>query len=152
MLFSADNVPGVPGIGIKGALELIRKFDSLEQLLSKAPEVCHLGAKLESTHPLVVTCAMKLMSGLQVTKKRQREILSSAEGVAAARLGLELVTIQTALQIPPVRSAFPSRDTCRWLNRKEEGGNSPLLNACLHQTELAPQPRLVCDFLIRVCP
>ena len=39
----------------------------------------------------------------QVGRKKQRETLSSEEGAAAARLGLELVTIQTELQIPSVR-------------------------------------------------
>ena len=33
---SSDNVPGVPGIGIKTAAELINQYKSLEQLLKKA--------------------------------------------------------------------------------------------------------------------
>ena len=41
----------------------------------------------------------------QVQKKKQREELSSEEGVAAARLSLRLVTIQTNLNLPPVRCA-----------------------------------------------
>tara|TARA_Y100000590_G_scaffold114293_1_gene130226 strand:+ start:2671 stop:5430 length:2760 start_codon:yes stop_codon:yes gene_type:complete len=36
---SSDNVPGVPGIGIKTAAELINKYNSLEQLLEKAGEI-----------------------------------------------------------------------------------------------------------------
>jgi len=36
---SSDNVPGVPGIGIKTAAELINKYKSLENLLKKASEV-----------------------------------------------------------------------------------------------------------------
>ena len=35
---SSDNVPGVPGIGIKIAAELINKYDTLEKLLDKAHE------------------------------------------------------------------------------------------------------------------
>ncbi len=36
---SSDNVPGVPGIGIKTAAELINKYKNLENLLDKASEI-----------------------------------------------------------------------------------------------------------------
>src|SRR3989449_670346 len=36
---SSDNIPGAPGIGEKGARELIQKFDSIEKLLDHAEEV-----------------------------------------------------------------------------------------------------------------
>tara|TARA_B100001057_G_scaffold4993_1_gene4508 strand:+ start:1324 stop:4101 length:2778 start_codon:yes stop_codon:yes gene_type:complete len=36
---SSDNVPGVPGIGIKTAAELINKYGTLEKLLSSAHEI-----------------------------------------------------------------------------------------------------------------
>ena len=36
---SSDNVPGVPGIGIKTAAELINKYKSLDNLLKKASEI-----------------------------------------------------------------------------------------------------------------
>ncbi len=36
---SSDNVPGVPGIGIKTAAELINKYKTLENLLQKAEEI-----------------------------------------------------------------------------------------------------------------
>ncbi len=36
---SSDNVPGVPGIGIKTAAELINKYENLENLLKKASEI-----------------------------------------------------------------------------------------------------------------
>ena len=36
---SSDNIPGVPGIGIKTASELINKYNNLNNLLSKASEI-----------------------------------------------------------------------------------------------------------------
>ncbi|MGH7122749.1 MAG: DNA polymerase, partial [Stellaceae bacterium] len=36
---SVDNVPGVPGIGVKGAAELIGAYGSLENLLKRAEEI-----------------------------------------------------------------------------------------------------------------
>ncbi len=36
---SSDNVPGVPGIGIKTAAELINKYKNLDKLFSKASEI-----------------------------------------------------------------------------------------------------------------
>lgn len=39
---SSDNVPGVKGIGLKGALALIHQFGSLEAVLQRAPEVLYL--------------------------------------------------------------------------------------------------------------
>ena len=36
---SSDNVPGVPGIGVKTAAELINKYKSLDHLLKKAQEI-----------------------------------------------------------------------------------------------------------------
>ena len=36
---SSDNVPGVPGIGVKTAAELINKYGNLEKLLKSANEI-----------------------------------------------------------------------------------------------------------------
>jgi DNA polymerase-1 len=36
---SSDNIPGVPGIGVKTAAELINQFDNLDQLLTRASEI-----------------------------------------------------------------------------------------------------------------
>ena len=36
---SSDNVPGVPGIGVKTAAELINKYGTLEKLLENAHEI-----------------------------------------------------------------------------------------------------------------
>jgi 5'-3' exonuclease len=36
---SSDNVPGVPGVGAKGALALIQQYGSVESVLQNAQEV-----------------------------------------------------------------------------------------------------------------
>jgi DNA polymerase-1 len=85
-----DNIPGVPGIGEKGASKLISEYGSLESLLERAREV---------------------------KNKRQREALEQhGEG---ARLSKELVTIATELDIDvsleDLRYRGPDREAARRL-------------------------------------
>jgi DNA polymerase-1 len=68
---SIDNIPGVPGIGDKGAKALIQEFGSLEELLARAGEVA---------------------------RKSYREGLQ--QHAEQARLSKELSTIHTNLDIP----------------------------------------------------
>jgi DNA polymerase-1 len=68
---SIDNIPGVPGIGDKGAKALIQEFGSLEELLARAGEVA---------------------------RKSYREGLQ--QHAEQARLSKELSTIHTSLPIP----------------------------------------------------
>src|ERR1700681_144173 len=68
---SIDNIPGVPGIGEKGAKALIQEYGSLDELLARAGEI---------------------------TRKAYREGLLANE--AQARLSKELTTIHTNLEIP----------------------------------------------------
>src|SRR3954453_2694943 len=68
---SIDNIPGVPGIGEKGAKSLIQEYGSLEDLLARAGEV---------------------------SRKAYREGLT--EHAEQARLSKELSTIHTDLDVP----------------------------------------------------
>ncbi|HEV2643350.1 MAG TPA: 5'-3' exonuclease H3TH domain-containing protein, partial [Candidatus Elarobacter sp.] len=68
---SSDNVPGVKGIGDKGARELIDQYGHLEEILAHAAEL---------------------------TKKRPREAL--LEHAENARLSKQLVTIRDDLDVP----------------------------------------------------
>ena len=67
---ASDNVPGVKGIGEKGAQELIAEFGALEEILARVHEI---------------------------TKKRPREALLAQE--AEARLSKQLVTIHQDVPI-----------------------------------------------------
>lgn len=67
---SSDNVPGVKGIGAKGAVQLLQEYGDLESLLARAGEV---------------------------TQKRAREAL--LQQADAARLSRRLVTIKTDVPV-----------------------------------------------------
>jgi DNA polymerase-1 len=67
---SSDNVPGVKGIGEKGAVQLLQQFGDLETMLARAGEV---------------------------TQKRAREALQ--QQADSARLSRRLVTIKTELPV-----------------------------------------------------
>jgi len=74
---STDNVPGVPGIGQKTALDLIKTYHSMQELYEK----------LET-----------------ITKKKQRENLENFKDLAF--LSRELVTINTAVPVDTELAAF----------------------------------------------
>lgn len=87
---TSDNVPGVPGIGEKTALELIQTFGSLEEILARAGEV---------------------------SKKRPREALIAYSN--DARLSKRLVTIHEdvpiTLDLEGLRTSEPDHVTLRHL-------------------------------------
>jgi DNA polymerase-1 len=87
---SSDNVPGVKGIGEKGAIELITQFGPLENIIAHANEI---------------------------TKKRPREALLQYE--ADARLSKQLVTIHCDVPIEldtdTLRVNAPNTDALRAL-------------------------------------
>ena len=105
---SSDNVPGVKGIGEKGAQELIAQFGALEEIIAHAHEI---------------------------TKKRPREALLAQE--AEARLSKQLVTIHQdvpiALDPATLHISAPDTQALRHLYLeleftsllKELGGSAP---------------------------
>ncbi|MCB5174973.1 DNA polymerase I [Microvirga lenta] len=68
---TSDNVPGVPGIGLKTAAQLIKEFGDLETLLERAPEIKQ--------------------------PKRRETLINNAE---SARLSKKLVTLDCAAPLP----------------------------------------------------
>ena len=67
---SVDNVPGVPGVGVKTAAQLLEEYGDLETLLDRAPEIKQ--------------------------KKRRENLIEFADD---ARLSKELVTLKTDLAL-----------------------------------------------------
>ncbi|MBH67088.1 MAG: DNA polymerase I [Rhodospirillaceae bacterium] len=92
---SSDNVPGVPGIGIKTAAQLITEYGDLETLLERANEIQQ--------------------------PKRRDNLLNYAE---LARISKKLVTLKTDVNVPAplealaVSPADPSR-ILQFLNTQE---------------------------------
>src|SRR2546428_9104659 len=74
---SSDNIPGAPGIGEKGARDLIQKFGSVEALLDRAEEVSNT--------------------------KHRTSLLGNREQILLSK---QLVTIDTKLKIPIEWTAF----------------------------------------------
>src|SRR5437016_4928840 len=74
---SSDNIPGAPGIGEKGARDLIQKFGSIEALLDRAEEVSNA--------------------------KHRTSLLGNREQILLSK---QLVTIDTKLTIPVEWTAF----------------------------------------------
>lgn len=68
---STDNIPGVPGIGVKTAAQLIDEYGSLEELLSRAEEIKQ--------------------------PKRREALIENAE---LARISLKLVTLDENAPVP----------------------------------------------------
>ena len=85
---TSDNIPGVKGVGEKGAQKLLAEYGDLETILAKAPEI---------------------------TAKRTREALLA--GVDNARLSKELVTIKrdvpVELHLDAMRVGEPDFDVLR---------------------------------------
>jgi DNA polymerase I len=79
---SVDNVPGVPGIGIKTAAELINQYGDLETLLEKASEIKQ--------------------------PKRREKLIEFAE---QARISKRLVALKTDVALPVPQEAFGVQDT-----------------------------------------
>ena len=78
---STDNVPGVPGIGIKTAAELINQFGNLDELLARAGEIKQ--------------------------PKRRETLLNNAE---AARISKKLVSLDDNAPVPLPMEAMKAHD------------------------------------------
>src|SRR5688572_11691562 len=90
---STDNVPGVPGIGVKTAAELINTYGSLEELLARAGEIKQpkrrenllANAELARISKKLVTlsCDIKLDTPLEGLERRKLDVPRLLEFVKA---------------------------------------------------------------------
>ena len=78
---SVDNIPGVPGIGVKTAAQLIHDYGDLDTLLERAEEIKQ--------------------------PKRREKLMDNADN---ARLSRELVTLKTDLDLPEPFEALAVND------------------------------------------
>ncbi len=124
---SIDNIPGAPGIGDKGSVELIQQFGTVEAALDRAAEV---------------------------KGKRQRESLQNNRD--AVMLSKELVTIHTevpvALELDRMRTTAPDLAACRALFSELEFTTllkelAPEVKAVPVEYTLAPTPEQVQAFV-----
>jgi len=72
---SSDNVPGVPGIGVKTAAELINKYGTLEKLLEKTHEI----KQNKRRETLIANKDKAIISKKLVTLKKDTPIKKSIE-------------------------------------------------------------------------
>ncbi len=108
---SVDNVPGVPGIGMKGAVSLIKEWGSLEDSVENAE---------------------------RISNKRQREAL--LEHAEQARLSKKLVQLDTnvPLAVKPEELRYRGADRKAAFELFERLGFTSLLNDYLPETGSAP--------------
>ncbi len=97
---SVDNVPGVPGIGVKTAAELINTYGTLENLLERAPEIKQ--------------------------PKRRQSLIDFSE---QARISKKLVELDTKVPLPLTldQLEIPPQDTAKLTKFLETNGFRALL-------------------------
>ena len=108
---TVDNVPGVPGIGMKGAVSLVRQWGSFEAVLDNAGKI---------------------------PNKRQREALVQHE--EQARLSKQLVRLDTdvPLELGPDELGYRGADRKAAFQLFERLGFTSLLNEYLPEATSAP--------------
>ncbi len=83
---TSDNIPGVPGIGDKGATEIIQKFGSIENLLERYEELdAKYKKKIDGNKDLMVLCKhlATIVRDVPLTYDFQPFVLTQSEMDAA---------------------------------------------------------------------
>lgn len=108
---SSDNIPGVRGIGPKGAQDLVKQFDSLEDLYNNIDKVTK-----ERTQQLLLASKENAFLSLELFKLRYHELETSiddfqfdAQNWSAARTLFEKLDFKSLLkELPPTEYVVPS--------------------------------------------
>jgi DNA polymerase-1 len=119
---SVDNVPGVPGIGEKGARDLVREFGPVEEVIANADKVkraayregllAHADSAVLSKRLVTLRTDLPVQLDLEAVRRRP------PDRAAAHALFNELEFVALAKEFAP--EAGPSRTTHRVLSTKEE--------------------------------
>ncbi|MSR60852.1 MAG: DNA polymerase I [Planctomycetes bacterium] len=106
---SSDNVPGVHGIGPKGAIELIQQFGSVDGLLAHLPEVREkTRAKIEASREMLllsrelvtIHTAVPLAEGLSALKRPAPDAQALIELFRELEFGTLLEKVASQTHVP----------------------------------------------------
>jgi DNA polymerase-1 len=108
---SVDNVPGVPGIGDKGARELVREYGSVEAAIANADKVkraaYRTGLKQHAAQALLSKQLVTLRRDVPVTLDLEAIVCREPDGAACHALFKELEFQALAREYAPQRAAGP---------------------------------------------
>ncbi len=111
---SSDNVPGVPGIGIKTAAQLINEYGNLDQLLARAEEI----KQPKRREALIEFAEQARISRQLVTLEQDVPLATPIEGLA-----------RKTLEPERLKSFFMDQGFKRLLGRIPDQGRDPSMRA-----------------------
>jgi DNA polymerase-1 len=119
---AVDNVPGVPGIGEKGARDLVREYGSVEEVIANADKVkrnaYREGLKAHAADAVLSKRLVTLRADVPVKLDLETVRRGSPDRAAAHALFTELEFVALAKEYAP--EAGPSRTTHRVLMTRPE--------------------------------
>src|SRR6188768_418129 len=119
---SVDNVPGVPGIGEKGARDLVKEFGALEDVIANSDKVkrnaYREGLKAHADSAILSKRLVTLRTDLPVKLELEQLKRRPPDRAAAHALFTELEFMALAKEFAP--EAGPSKTTHRVLQTRDE--------------------------------
>ena len=150
---SVDNIPGAPGIGDKGSVDLIVEFGSVEAVLDRASEVKRKSyresleqnrdAVLLSKELVTIDCRVPLPLDLQAMETQEpdleacRTLFSELEFTSMLR---ELAPSASAPALELIDEASEQQEVAFYRNRSRKNGFAFALAAKEPAAEAEPEP------------